>query len=246
MKNTYRFFVSPASITDALVQIDDRDVLHQWVSVLRLRSGQQIALLDGTGRAYIVELATLDKRRATGRVLTEYNANAEAAFSVLLVVAITRGERFEWVLQKGTELGATRFVPLICERSQVETTGNKRERWLRIIREAAEQAGRGILPTLDPPTPFAAALNNASNGIFLSEASAVVPFKAALAAQPAGSIALWSGPEGGWTATETTAAREAGLTITTLGARILRAETAPIAALAAIMFARDEWILPEL
>ena len=69
MKNTYRFFVPPASISGTSVQIDDRETLHQWMSVLRLRPGQQVALLDGSGRGYRVELVTLDKRAASGRVL---------------------------------------------------------------------------------------------------------------------------------------------------------------------------------
>ncbi|MBA3470617.1 MAG: 16S rRNA (uracil(1498)-N(3))-methyltransferase [Herpetosiphonaceae bacterium] len=246
MKNTYRFFVPPASISGASVQIEDREILHQWISVLRLRPGQQIALLDGSGRGYSVELATLDKRAATGRVLSEYAAQGEPGFAVVLYVALTRGERFEWVLQKGTELGATRFVPIIAERSQAEASANKRDRWLRIIREAAEQSGRGVLPELEQPLPFSMALGRHPQGIFLSEGPTAVAFKRALAAQPADPIALWSGPEGGWSASETQAAGQAGLIVASLGTRILRAETAPIAALAALMFARDEWILPDL
>jgi 16S rRNA (uracil1498-N3)-methyltransferase len=246
MKNTYRFFVPPASISGASLQIDDRDILHQWLSVLRLRPGQQVAVLDGSGRGYLVELITLDKRAATGRVLREYQATGEPGFAVALYAAVTRGERFEWVLQKGTELGATRFVPVICERSQSEASANKRERWLRIIREAAEQSGRGVLPELDAPVAFKTALGERSHGLFLSEGSAAVAFTTALAAQPAATIAIWSGPEGGWSEAETQAAAQAGLIVASLGARILRAETAPIAALSALMFARNEWALPEL
>ncbi len=246
MKNTYRFFVPPASISGTSVQIDDRETLHQWMSVLRLRPGQQVALLDGSGRGYRVELVTLDKRAASGRVLSEYLATGEPGFAVVLFVALTRGERFEWVLQKGTELGATRFVPVISERSQSEASATKHERWLRIIREAAEQSGRGVLPELARPRPFATALSAHTHGLFLSEGPTAVGFQAALAAQPADLIALWSGPEGGWSEPETQAAAQAGLTVASLGARILRAETAPVAALAAVMFARNEWVLPDL
>ena len=246
MKNTYRFFVPPASISGTAVQIADRDTLHQWQSVLRLRPGQRIALLDGSGHGYTVELETLDKRVATGRIVAQYVAGGEPAFAVALYVALIRGERFEWVLQKGTELGATRFVPIVCERSQSEAGAAKRERWERIIREAAEQAGRGVLPALDEPVPFSSGLAERNNGLFLSEGPSARPFKAALAAQPADTVAIWSGPEGGWSEAETLAAAQAGLKVASLGPRILRAETAPIAALSALMFVRDEWILPEL
>jgi 16S rRNA (uracil1498-N3)-methyltransferase len=246
MKNTYRFFVSPAAFSGDMVQIDDRDLVHQWNSVLRLRLGQHIALLDGSGRGYIVELTALDKRSASGRVITEYGASGEPATAVTLFVALTRGERFEWVLQKGTELGATAFVPLLCERSQAETSANKQERWLRIIREAAEQAGRGLLPELRPATAFKQAAAQGRHGLFLAESGTTVPFKAALAARPHGPLSLWSGPEGGWSDGEILLAEQSGLVAVTLGRRILRAETAPIAALAAIMFARDEWIGAEL
>jgi len=246
MKNTYRFFVAPEAFSGALVQIDDRDLVHQWNSVLRLRLGQHIALLDGTGRGYIVELTALDKRSAAGRVITEYSANGEPAFATTLFVALTRGERFEWVLQKGTELGATAFVPLLCERSQAESSANKQERWLRIIREAAEQAGRGVLPELRPPTAFKQAAADGRHGLFLAESGSTVPFKVALAARPHGALSLWSGPEGGWSDGEIALAERSGLVAVTLGRRILRAETAPIAALAAAMFARDEWIGADL
>ena len=246
MKNTYRFFVSPSVISGTSVLVADRDVLHQWNSVLRLRVGQQIALLDGSGRGYIVELTSLNKREASGRVLSEYAASGEPAFATRLYVALTRGERFEWVLQKATELGATAFVPLLCERSQTESNTNKQERWTRIIREAAEQAGRGVLPTLHPPTPFQAALHPGMSGIMLAESGEPVAFAAALAAQSRELVTLWSGPEGGWSAAEMAAATQAGLILATLGQRILRAETAPIAALAALMFARDEWHTAEM
>ncbi|HEY1015268.1 MAG TPA: RsmE family RNA methyltransferase [Herpetosiphonaceae bacterium] len=238
MKNTYRFFVAPEAIGDGSALIEDRDLLRQWSSVLRLRPGSQVALLDGSGLEHTVELLELGKNAASCRILASAPSRGEPAARVELYVALTRGERFEWVLQKGTELGASAFVPLLCERSQAGEA--KAERWGRIIREAAEQSGRGRLPELRAPLRFAAALAAAPAGILLAEHSSAVSFKAALDPD-GGGCAIWSGPEGGWSDGELAAASAAGLALATLGPRILRAETAPVAALAAAMFAMGEW-----
>lgn len=241
MKNTYRFFVAPSTIADNRVQIDDRDLLRQWVQVLRLRAGDQVLLLDGTGYEHTVELLSLDKQAATGRVIASAVAQGEPQLQITLVIALTRGERFEWVLQKGTELGAIAFVPLLCERSVVEQAkATKRERWERIMREAAEQAQRGRVPSLHPAVDVATALASLSSGIVLDE-QATQPFRQVVDNPHATAISLWSGPEGGWSDGERQAMQTAGLQFASLGPRILRAETAPIAALAALMFASNEW-----
>lgn len=240
MKNTYRFFIPPESITGDAVHVTEREIVHQWLNVLRLRVGQHIAVLDGMGRGMIVELESLDKKQATARVVSEYAANGEPSVNVTMYVALTRGERFEWVLQKATELGAIRVVPLICERTQVEQSQTKRERWQRIIREAAEQSCRAVVPVFDEPQAFMDALKASRGAIFLSEGDETMPFKAAMAHQT-NNISIWSGAEGGWSENEMVQAHEHGLLLTTLGHRILRAETAPIAALSAVMYERDEW-----
>lgn len=244
MKNTYRFFVPAEAIQGETLAVAERELLHQWNNVLRLRVGQHIALLDGLGMGYIAELTSLNKREAQGRILQRYAANGEPSINVTLYLALTRGERFEIALQKCTELGATAFVPLLCERSQADVSATKRERWQRIIREAAEQAGRGRLPRLYEAQTVAQALPQARGHLLLAETGQTLAFKAALALEPRQALAIWSGPEGGWSDNELEAAYQAGLICVSLGSRILRAETAPIAALAAVMFQFDQWFSP--
>ncbi len=248
MKNTYRFFVAPGALAAELIEVSDSDLLHQWHSVLRLRPGQQIALLDGGPEGVIAELVSLSKRAASLQVVSRYPAGGEPRIQVWLYVALARGERFEWVLQKGTELGAHGFVPLYTEHTLTDRVSTaKTERWQRIIREAAEQSGRSQLPQLLPPQTLAQSLQQSSGGLFLSEGQATVALKQALQQlDPAQPLKLWSGPEGGWSSAEMAQAQQAQLTLTTLGPRILRAETAPVAALAALMYAYDEWQLDSL
>lgn len=241
MKNTYRFFVEPSVISGDLVEVTDSDLLHQWNAVLRLRPGQQIALLDGSGTQTLVELTTLTRRSAQGRVVSNSAITTEPRLQVTLFVALARGERFEWVLQKGTELGAAAFVPIHTAHAIADAvSGNKLERWRRIIREAAEQSGRSKLPTLAEPQSLDQTLQHEGGGIVLAEHSASVPFKQAAEAIN-GICGIWSGPEGGWSQAELESAHSAGLALAGLGPRILRAETAPIAALAALMYAHNEW-----
>jgi 16S rRNA (uracil1498-N3)-methyltransferase len=147
-----------------------------------------------------------------------------------------RGERFEWVLQKSTELGVRRIVPVQFKRSLAgdRADAKKLDRWRRIIREAAEQSCRARLPELSAPVDFLAACDEAMRAsAFLLWEGEAVALRSILPPQ-IDRIAIISGPEGGIDLDELTAAHERGIISVSLGPRILRAETAPIAALAAI------------
>jgi 16S rRNA (uracil1498-N3)-methyltransferase len=166
-------------------------------------------------------------------------------------VGIIRPERFEWMLQKGTELGASGFVPVQMSRSTAaeQATGRKLERWQKIIREAAEQSCRGKLPTLAAPLPFAQACEQAAASdlalLLWEGAPGEEParsLRAVLRAPrpaPPATIAVLSGPEGGISPEELTSASGHGIIPVSLGPRILRAETAPVAAATAIFYELD-------
>lgn len=245
--NTYRFFVSPESISGARVELIDSALVHQLTRVLRLRPGQQVLLLDGIGNAYEVTLTELGRERVTGLVERRVVATGEPVFALTLYVALLRAERFEWVLQKGTEIGVQAFVPVQCTHSLPadRAADHKLARWQRIVREAAEQSCRGRLPTVAPPQSFASACADAAttdDALILRE-DAADHLRAILrgyiqqspGAHPR-SMALLSGPEGGFSAEELTTATEHGIMPASLGPRILRAETAPIVAAAAIFY----------
>jgi 16S rRNA (uracil1498-N3)-methyltransferase len=273
--NTYRFFVDADALHGREVVIEDAELAHQLGAVLRLRPGERMLLLDNSGWQYIVALNSLAGDRVTGTVERKELAGGEPRTKLTLYIALLRPERFEWVLQKGTELGVSVFVPVICERSTIadadELSERKLERWRRIVREAAEQSRRGKLPRLASALFFPAACEQAARrgqALLLWEGADVPSLRRILresGQQTAGgelkieaqgsriedrrssirdprasahpfSIALFSGPEGGFSAGEFETASRYGIISVTLGPRTLRAETAPLVAASAILY----------
>ena len=267
--NTYRFFVDSGAIHGRDVLLEDGELAHQIGTVLRLRPGEKITLLDNSGWQHVVALHVVERGRVAGTVERKELAGGEPRTKLTLYVALMRPERFEWVLQKGTELGVSAFVPLICERSTIadadELSANKLERWNRIMREAAEQSRRGKLPRLTPALFLPAACDQAAQrgtALLLWEGGGVrslrsvlqdnmgqgdkdmqhlpISLSPALPLSPAPphpfSVALFSGPEGGFSASEFETALRYDMIAVTLGPRTLRAETAPIVASSAILY----------
>jgi 16S rRNA (uracil1498-N3)-methyltransferase len=244
LANTYRFFVSPAALEADHVRLADADLARQIGRVLRLRPGDRILLLDGGGTQSEVALTEIGREHIAGDVIRRSSAGGEPTLTVTLYLALLRAERFEWALQKCVELGAARIVPVRFARSlpNERADARKLERWQRIAREAAEQACRGRLPEITAPLDFAAACAAAATAdlqLILWEREAPTLPGVLHATPHPGSIALFSGPEGGITETELTSADAHGIMRVSLGPRILRAETAPIAATAAIFYHYD-------
>jgi 16S rRNA (uracil1498-N3)-methyltransferase len=266
ISNTYRFFIETDAIHGRDVLIEDSELSHQIGTVLRLRAGERVVMLDNCGWQYIVALGEIERGHVAGTIERKELADGEPRTKITLYAALMRPERFEWVLQKGTELGASAFVPLICERSTIADadalSDHKQERWRRIIREAAEQSRRGKLPRLAPAVLFPAACDQAAQrgtALLLWEGAGVPSLRQVLQRQgdkEAGrqgerespllpvslsprlpfSVALFSGPEGGFSAGEFATALRYGMIAVTLGPRTLRAETAPLVATSAILY----------
>ena len=243
----HRFFVSPEQIRHRFVQFDD-DQAYQMRRVLRLRPGDRVVALDGLGRQYDVTLEEVSNTRAAGRVAMPTEANGEPTARLTLYQSLLRREKFEWVLQKGTEIGVSAFVPVITRRSLVRDAEDigpeKLGRWRRIIREAAEQSGRGLLPSLSPPIDFAAAARDARKaGVALlaweGETSRIVR-EALAGGTPTSEIALFVGPEGGYDEEEVRLAESWGAVSVSLGRRILRTETAAIVGAVLILYELGE------
>lgn len=241
LPNTRRFFVEPAALRADEVALADRGLAHQLARVLRLGPGERVLLLDGLGLACEVELTALGRDEVVGRVLRRLPAGGEPPVNLAVYLALMRPERFEWALQKCVELGARRIVPVQFARSLPADRADARklERWQRIVREAAEQSCRGVLPALAAPLAFAAACEEAARAdlaVLLWEGEAPHLRDPLRHGPLPASIALLSGPEGGIASEELTAAHGHGILPVSLGPRILRAETAPVAATAAIMY----------
>jgi 16S rRNA (uracil1498-N3)-methyltransferase len=243
---THRFFIPANWIEPSTVQLHGQTA-RQIKSVLRLQPGDEIVVLDNSGSEWRVSLTDISNDAVTARIVAQQPARGEPALQVTLYQGTVKGQKFEWVLQKGTELGVSRFVPTICRRSVVheaEALAKKHDRWQRIIQEAAEQSGRGLLPQLEPARPLAEALPQAGSSallILLWEEERHLTLKDVLLEVEPRTVALFVGPEGGFTPEEVALARRAGCHIVTLGPRLLRAETAGLAACSAIFYQTGEW-----
>jgi 16S rRNA (uracil1498-N3)-methyltransferase len=243
-----RFILIDATLVDgAEIALPD-DVAHQARDVLRLATGATLALLDGRGGQWPATLTTVSRAGVRARLGARESAAGEPRTRVVLYQGLLKAAKFEWVLQKGTELGVAAFVPLHTERAVTgaeDVGASKRARWLRILTEATEQCGRARVPDLAEPRTLADAARALPPG-----ALALIPWerehatalRAALAATGAAppAIHLFIGPEGGFAQSEVALARECGVRPVSLGPRILRAETAAIVAAALALAACGE------
>ena len=242
----HRFFVPPETLSDGERVCLPSDLSRQVRTVLRLRPGARVVLLDGVGQEYLAELVALNGEQVVARVLERRPAAGEPRLHLTLYAALLKGQHLEWVLQKGTELGVCAFVPILTSRTVVRDEGRarkKRARWERILREAAEQCRRGRVPDLADPLSFADACRAAvadHDQAYLpcmEETEGALGTVAAAAAGGALPLraALLIGPEGGFDEAEVRLARDCGIRPVSLGPRTLRAETAALVAATILM-----------
>ena len=214
---------------------------HQMGRVLRLQPGARVVVLDNAGWQYEAELVEVG-RRATAVLHHKQPAANEPRAQLTLYQALLKRDNFEWVLQKGTEIGVTRFVPLLTART-VAQPPHKADRWQRILTEAAEQSRRGRIPALAEPLRLEDAWPQAQTAdlaLLPWEGASGETLAGALAGKRPSTLALFIGPEGGWTEAEVADGRAGGILPVTLGPRILRAETAAIVAAALVMHTLGE------
>lgn len=222
-------------------------IAKQLSNVLRAQPDDEITLLDGRGNASTARITALSKSYSAAQILDHYAVTTEPRTKLTLYQGALKADKFEWVLQKGTELGVSHFVPFVSIRTVVRPVNKvlrKYDRWRKIIQEAAEQSGRGLLPTLGDPLEFDAALGAATGMKFLPWEERAVDPDASLGSllRPANvgtadpiDLSLLIGSEGGLEEAEIDAARASGWQICSLGPRILRAETAALAAISVTM-----------
>jgi len=230
-----RLYVPAERLAGARLVLDGDD--HQHVArVLRGEAGERLTLFDGAGTEVDAEIVRVGKRDTELTLGARRPGAATAApVAVTLLVAAPRGERMDLVLQKATELGVARIVPVVTERSVARPEPTRRERWEKIAREAARQCGRADVPRVEPPLELEAALaapDLPARRFALWEGERARSLRARLAEAPAAPVALLVGPEGGFPAGEIAAAEAAGFVPVTLGPRVLRVETAAIVAVA--------------
>lgn len=255
----HRFFIPPELLKENGIDITlPKEQAHQIRNVLRLNIDEQLLLLDNSGGEILATIAKIGKTGVEVRLIERRPGKNEPAVRIILCQGLLKSARFEWILEKGTELGVSVFAPILCRRSMAgleDASPSKLQRWQRIIQEAAEQSGRSHLPELLPMQPLMHALNDIPPG-----ALAIMPWEeehsrtlhdVLTSARNVGTqfiasktvanthpptIVLFIGPEGGLMAEEVTLAQRHGVQVVTLGSLILRAETAALASVANVMY----------
>jgi 16S rRNA (uracil1498-N3)-methyltransferase len=233
----HRFFVAAECIQTDRVSFPSEQA-HQIRSVLRLRSGDHVVVLDASGAELVVRLDTL-REGVAGTVEERSCSQAEPEVSVVLYQGLLKAAKFELFLHKSTEIGVSRFVPLITGRSvPSEPSPGRQRRFETIVREAAEQSRRGRLPAVSAAVPYENALAEAASAgrvVVLWEDERTVRLRDVSLGVPGEQVGLIVGPEGGLTPEEVALARDAGASVVSLGKRILRAETAAVVGSALVL-----------
>lgn len=202
--------------------------------VLRLKEANQVQVFDGNGKEFSCEIERIGKKQTDLKILKEIAPTApESGLDLTLAVALLKGEKFDLIVQKAVELGATKLVPLNTKRADVrlKETGKRLERWRKIALEACKQSGRAVLMPIAEPLDYEKFIETADGARVLFAERGGTSFSAI---EPAQKIVAAIGAEGGWEPSEIKSARARGFQIVTLKGRILRAETAAIS-IAAIL-----------
>jgi 16S rRNA (uracil1498-N3)-methyltransferase len=234
-----RFFVDPP-LAAAGLTLPERATRH--VQVLRLQPGDSVMLFDGTGGQWSAQIVAIGRRGVQVQVIDHSPRECEIPIEVTLALAMPANDRMDALVEKATELGAIAIVPLLTERSVLRLAGERAERrqahWQAIATASCEQCGRNRVPLIRPIQAFTAWLAGLSGGA-AGEARLLLGWREAApwtqaTALPAAAVTLLSGPEGGFSDVEEDVAHLRGFVTVSLGPRVLRADTAPLAALAAL------------
>ncbi len=233
-----RFFVNAPLAVGQTAVIDGQDARH-LAGALRITVGERLTLCDGAGTDYPGTVTQVERDRVMVTVDAALPTTAEPSLQVTLYMGLPKADKMEWVIQKAVELGVAVVVPVTTARSIVRMDAKdgekKQQRWQRIAAEAAGQSGRGRIPTVEAPITFRQALTRwEQESTLLCYEGGGAPI-GQLVSPADTALSLVVGPEGGFDPAEVEAVTRVGGRIATLGPRILRCETAPLAALAVLM-----------
>jgi 16S rRNA (uracil1498-N3)-methyltransferase len=240
----HRFFVAPECIQEVQARVDG-PVARQVAQVLRLRTGDVVVLMDNSGCEYVVALRSISPSRIEGEVVEKRRGLGNPGVLLTLYQGVLKGNKFETVLQKGTEIGVSAFVPVLSRRSIPRVSkgwaDGKYPRWRSILAEAAEQSGRACIPVLEPLVPLGEALAIARGVRLMAwEGEREMGFRETLMEYieriKGEGLSFFVGPEGGFEPEEAEEARDAGVVPVSLGQRVLRGETAGLVMAAAVMY----------
>ncbi|WP_135546699.1 16S rRNA (uracil(1498)-N(3))-methyltransferase [Paenibacillus cymbidii] len=248
-----RYFVAPEQFVGQRVTIGGDDA-HHLQRVMRAEPGDQLIVCDGNGRTALASIASLAKTEVVADIVREVEESREADVDIWIAQSLPKGDKLETVIQKGTELGASRFIPFESERTVAYYDGKKEEkkleRWRKIAKEAAEQAHRSRLPVIEAPCGWKRLLEAAGQADLAlicyekqdekSLRSLLREWAQTEGAAQTGTVLVIVGPEGGFAEREIREAAEADCRPVSLGRRILRTETAALVALSCILYETGE------
>lgn len=241
-----RFFVEPNHMLADEIMLEGENAAH--AKVLRLKIGEQVLVCDGQGNECLCQVTQVDNKMYTLSVSQRGASNSEPKVEVSIYMALPKADKLEHVIQKSTELGVYEIVTFptsrCVSRPDEKSLQKKLERWQKIAASAAEQSGRGRIPRVVVLSNYEAALERAKMAdltIVFYENEHATTLHHALSNQAFSSASLISGPEGGFEEWEIEQAKDAGISVCTLGTRILRCETAPLCALSAVMYHAGEF-----
>jgi 16S rRNA (uracil1498-N3)-methyltransferase len=235
-----RFYAHPRQFSQDMVTLDAEETLH-LARVLRLGVGAKVQVCDGEGGNFEAQVATLEPRGATLRILGRLEAWGESPLPLVLGIGLAKGEAADAVVRQATEMGVSRIFPFISERSErltPERAARRRERWRRLARESIKSCQRSMLPIIEPPRDFAAAMDGPEEvKLIFWEEERGGGLKPVLQLPRPRDVRVLIGPEGGFSPGEAALAREAGFQVVSLGPRLLKVPTAALAAITLIQYA---------
>ena len=242
----HRFYLDSSAVKNNAVYFPS-DTSLQIKRVLRLRKGDEVVVFSEDGVDYRVLLEVVDTKASIGSVISTINSLEEPEIFITLYQALLRPERYEYALQKGVEVGISKFVPFTCERTEFSDPGDSKIiRWERIIKEASEQSGRSFIPRLSRTVDFSDLIMNLGPVALIPwEDEKKESIRDILSnlhenqSMKGSSVDIVIGPVGGFTSQEVLNAVEHGAISVSLGGRILRAETAGIVAAVAVLYEFD-------
>ncbi len=232
-----KLFLPPEELTTKQITITGEQARYLSL-VHRIKPGEQLIIFDGLGNRYTCKILQSRKKEVIAEQMKKEPYSAESPIAITLAQGIAKGDKMDLIIQKSTELGIKKIIPLITKRTQIRHT-DKTDRWRKIALSASQQSGRGKIPDVTEPVSFKEFFEKqeTDRGIILSEEEKERNLKKILNDfQGAIEITLLVGPEGGFSKSEVITASENGFATISLGPRILRTETAPITALSIIQY----------
>lgn len=237
------FYITKDDIEDNMAVIKGEEAQH-ISRVLRMKKGDKVTLCDGEGMFYDATLTDFEDKTVTAEITSQYVAQTEPKVQLTVFQGVPKNPKLETIIQKLTEIGAVRLVPMDTRRAVAKLDKSaKVDRLRKIAQEAAKQSKRGIVPEVLDAVPFKKAVEMAAKAdlaLIPYEQESEVSIKKALAGKTPETVSVMIGPEGGFDEDEILLAKEAGVQSVTLGKRILRTETAPLTVASIVLYELGE------